>query len=100
MFNLIFGNSKIKNALRTGAIIIDLRSPLEFDEGHIPEAINIPVDRIAINAARIKAMKRPVILCGHSGFINDAKQQLLDQGVKEVHNGGNWQRLLRITRSV
>lgn len=100
MFNLIFGNSKIKNALRNGAVIIDLRSPREFDEGHIPEAINIPADRIPINAARIKAMKRPVILCGHSGSMGNARDYLLNYGVKEVYNGGSWEKVLSLIRSI
>jgi phage shock protein E len=99
MFNLLFG-SKIKNAIRNGAIIIDLRSPREFDEGRIPESINIPADRIPINAARIKAMKRPIILCGHSGSIGVARDYLLNHGVKEVHSGGSWVRVLNMVRSV
>lgn len=101
MFNLLFGNSKLKNALRNGAIIIDLRSPREFDEGHIQDSINIPADRIPINAARIKAMNRPVILCGHSGvMMGNARNHLLGQGVKEVYNGGSWTKVLNLTRSV
>lgn len=100
MLNFLFGNSKLKNALRNDAVIIDLRSPREFDEGHIPEAINIPVDRIPINAARIKAMNRPVILCGHSGSMGNARDYLLNHGVKEVHNGGSWVKVLNLVRSI
>ncbi|RYG27799.1 MAG: rhodanese-like domain-containing protein [Chitinophagaceae bacterium] len=100
MFNLLFGNSKIKDALKNGAIIIDIRTPREFDEGHIPESINIPADRIPINAVRIKAMKRPVILCGHSGATSVARQYLVQQGVKEVFSGGSWTRVLALLRSI
>lgn len=100
MFEFLFGNSKIKNALRKGAAIIDLRSPREFDEGHIPNSINIPIDRIPINVARIKAMNVPIILCGYSDAISNARRQLTDYGIKEVHNGGHWAGLLRIVRSL
>ena len=60
MFNLFFKN-KIKQALRKGAIIIDVRPAASFDQGKVPGSVNIPIDRIAINVERIKAMKKPVI---------------------------------------
>jgi len=92
-----FGNSKIKEALRKGAIIIDVRSASEFDRGKIPDSINIPVDRIPINAERIKAMNRPVIFCCTSGDRSNQAIQLMKQkGSEEIYNGGNWHRLLRI----
>lgn len=95
-----FGSTKIKDALRKGALIIDVRSPGEFDRGKIPESINIPVDRIPINAERIKAMKRPVIFCCSSGDrAGQALQYMKRKGAKEVYNGGSWQRLLRIVNS-
>ena len=62
------GNNKIKDALRRGAIIIDVRTPQEFDQGKVSESINIPVDRIAANAERIKNMNRPVVFCCASGM--------------------------------
>jgi phage shock protein E len=91
------GTGKIKDALRKGAVIIDVRTPNEFDRGRVPESINIPIDRISVNAERIKAMKRPVILCCNSGARSGAAMQLLKaKGVKEVYNGGSWENVLRI----
>ena len=100
MFNLLFGNSKIKNALRKGAAIIDLRAPGQFDQGRIPDSINIPIDRIPINLNRIKDLNVPVILCGYPEDISNARHQLLNHGVKEVYNGGSWTRVLKILDSL
>lgn len=100
MFNFLFGNNKIKNALRRGGVIIDLRSPREFDEGRIPDSINIPSDRISISLPRIKAMNVPVILTGYSDTIRDARHKLEQHGVKEVYNGGHWTSVLKIVRSL
>ena len=98
LFSLFgFGSSKIKAALLHGAIVIDVRTAYEFDQGKIPDSINIPIDRIAINTERIKAMNRPVIFCCASGMrSNIAKKIMKEKGLKEVYNGGNWQSVLRI----
>jgi rhodanese-related sulfurtransferase len=95
------GNNKLKDALRRGAIIVDVRSPGEFDSGKIPDSLNIPVDRIPINAERLKAMQRPIIFCCSSGHrSNQAVQYMAGKGAKELYNGGNWHRLLRIVNSL
>ena len=96
-----FGNSKIKNALRQGAIVIDVRTPQEFDRGKVPESINIPVDRIAANAERIKGMNRPVVFCCESGSRSgNALSIMKAKGLKEVYNGGSWYAVIKILKSI
>ena len=90
-------NSKIKNALRNGAIIIDVRTGTEYDRGHVPDAFNIPVDRIRASAERLKATNKPIIVCCNSGDRSStAMQHLKAKGVKNVYNGGDWEKLLTI----
>ena len=92
-----FGPNKIKEALRNGAVIIDVRTANEFDMGKIPGSINIPVDRISINSRRIKAMKKPIIFCCNSGYRSgQALEMMKQEGLKEAYNGGNWERLLNM----
>ena len=96
MFGFLFGN-KIKDALKKGAVIIDVRTPHEFDSGKIPHSINIPVDRIASNVERIISMNKPVVVCCESGMrSNKAKTILKTAGIDEVYNGGSWESVLRI----
>jgi len=95
------GKGKIKDAIRKGAVIIDVRSAAEYDRGHIPHALNIPADRINVSIPRIKGLNKPVIICCNSGERSSAAYGILkQQGVKEVYNGGNWEKLLRILRAV
>lgn len=95
------GSGKIKNAIRKGAIIIDVRTATEYDSGHIPDAFHIPVDRIKANAARLKESKLPIVLCCNSGDRSNTALQLLKaKGVKEVYNGGNWESLLRMMKTL
>ena len=87
----------LKKHFKKGAIIIDVRTGTEYDRGHVPDAINIPVDRIKANAERLKEAKVPVIVCCNSGDRSaTAVQYLKVKGVKEVYNGGNWEKLLKM----
>jgi len=91
-----FGN-KIKQALQEGAVIIDVRTAQEFDQGRAPGSINIPVDRISMNIERIKSMNKPVVLCCASGVRADqALRTLKSKGITNVYNGGSWERIWRM----
>jgi rhodanese-related sulfurtransferase len=95
------GGNKIKEAIRKGAIIIDVRTPQEFDGGKVPESINIPVDRIAVQADRIKAMNRPVVFCCASGMRSgQAVRAMKAKEMKDVYNGGSWQNVYDIIKSL
>jgi len=91
-----FGDSKIKNALRKGAVVIDVRTAYEFDQGRVPGSINIPVDRIAVNIPKIKGMNRPVIICAaYYEHSSTATRILKESGLKEVYDGRNWESVLK-----
>gem|GEM_PF-3660136 len=55
----IFGGGGVKQALRGGAVVIDLRSAYEYDQGHVPRSLNIPIDRIRANIDRIRGLNKP-----------------------------------------
>ncbi len=92
-----FGTSSLRNALKKGAVVIDVRTANEFDRGKVPGSINIPVDRITVNIPRIKGMERPVVLVCSSGHRSrNALRILKTNGLKEVYNGGSWENVVRI----
>jgi rhodanese-related sulfurtransferase len=94
--DLFGGGSPIRQALREGAVIIDLRTAYEYDQGHIPRSLNIPVDRIRANIDRIRDLKKPVILCCSNGtHCLEASEILHKAGIPRVINGGSWQSVLR-----
>ena len=93
---LFGGGGSIREALQQGAVVIDLRTAYEYDQGHIPRSLNIPVDRIRANIDRIRDLRKPVILCsGPSGGAWEAMDVLRHAGIPQVINGGDWQSLLR-----
>ncbi len=92
----LFGMDKIDYAalLKEGAIILDVRSKSEFDGGHIKNSINIPVDQLQNNLSRLKDKNKTIITCCASGMRSaSAKSILLNNGYKNVHNGGGWSSL-------
>jgi phage shock protein E len=98
---LFGGNEKIREALRQGGAIIDLRTAQEFDQGHIPGAHNIPVDRIRANLDRIRSLSRPLILCCASGdHCREATEFLRQAGIQRVIAGGSWESVLRLKQRV
>ncbi|HEV2352870.1 MAG TPA: rhodanese-like domain-containing protein [Puia sp.] len=93
---LFGGSGAIREALQQGAVVIDLRTAYDYDQGHIPHSLNIPEDRIKANIDRIRDLRRPVILCcGPGGGCWGAVDMLRQAGIPSVVNGGNWQSLLR-----
>jgi len=77
-----------------GAIILDVRTSGEFSTGHIKGSINIPVNSLAHNLAKLKAKNKPVITCCASGMRSaSAKSILQSNGFSDVYNGGSWYQL-------
>ena len=102
LFSMLgIGNGKLKEALRRGAVVIDIRTAAEFDRGKVRDSINIPIDRININLKRIVQMNRPIIICSNSDSENERAIDVLKaNGVKEIYNGGSWTKMWRMMRSL
>ncbi|MBK9288872.1 MAG: rhodanese-like domain-containing protein [Flavobacteriales bacterium] len=92
---LFGGGPKVDYAqlLKEGAVVLDVRSPGEFASGHVKGAINIPLDRLAKDAKKIKA-KGAILTCCASGMRSaSAASQLRSMGFQQVYNAGPWTRL-------
>lgn len=81
---------KLKNILKQETVsVIDVRSPWEFQEAHVKNAINIPLEEIPARFGEIKNLKGPVVCYCRSGNRSGIAIQMLKQaGIKNIHNGG------------
>lgn len=80
--------------VKEGAIILDVRTTVEFAAGHINGSLNIPVDKLSQNLGKLKDKNKPVITCCASGMRSaSAKSILQSYGFVNVYNGGAWHRL-------
>jgi len=86
-------NVLLKNSPFT---IIDVSTPEEFAQGHVPGALNIPLDEILKWVKELREMPRPIIAyCRSGNRSNTAISLLKQQGVDEVYNGGGLYDMLR-----
>ena len=79
---------------RSGAVMVDVRSPEEFSSGSAPGTINIPLPELGRRLSEIPKTS-PVVLCCASGTRSGmAKLLLKKNGYSQVHNIGTWTKFL------
>lgn len=78
----------INKYVKQGAIIIDVRSPQEFKEGHIDGAICIPDYQMKRNIQKYVKNKNEVIIlyCSTGHRSQDAQEILVNMGYTNVYN--------------
>ncbi|MDA8596576.1 MAG: rhodanese-like domain-containing protein [Flavobacteriaceae bacterium] len=82
--------SDIQAYLDKGAVVVDVRTPGEYAEGHVKGSKNIVLDTIADNLETIKGFNAPIITVCRSGARSGSAQSFLaNQGI-DVINGGPW----------
>ena len=98
MLTLIFGlffqsckNSNTKSLKGKSLQLVDVRTPDEFQEGSVPDAINIPLSTIEENISAFDTDKTIVVFCRSGNRSGKAKKKLEKHGFKNVTNGGPWQ---------
>ena len=98
---LRFGKRKamMEEAIKNGAIIIDVRSQGEYQGGHVEGSTNIPLNTIPNRLKDLKAKGKAIIFCCASGARSGmATSQARSFGI-EAYNGGGWMSLNGILQS-
>lgn len=53
----------ISNDLPKDSIIVDVRTEMEFDLGHVPDSVNIPHDILQIHSSRFRQYDTVYLYC-------------------------------------
>jgi phage shock protein E len=86
-------SSVIKGMIDEGASIVDVRTPFEFNSGHLPGSRNIPLDALSSKIDELKKLNKKLITVCRSGSRSaTAKNMLVAAGI-DACNGGAWQNL-------
>lgn len=86
-------NDKIRSFSSQGALILDVRTKKEFEQGHIVGSKNIPLQHLIPEINALKKLKKPIITCCASGMRSNKAAKVLKIYNLEVVNGGGWKRL-------
>ena len=86
LLDFLFGNKNdmIKDFQNRGAIIIDVRTTKEFNQGAIAGSKNIPLQIINSKIESIKKHNKPVITCCASGIRSGSAASILKS--RGIHN--------------
>ncbi|MCI2229727.1 rhodanese-like domain-containing protein [Polaribacter sp. MSW13] len=97
MFGQKDASEEIKEFLKRDAVILDVRTLMEWNEGHIEGAKHIVLNLIPLELEQIKSWKKPIIAVCKSGGRSGQATQFLTQNGFEVINGGPWQNVAKFT---
>jgi len=73
-----------------------VRTPYEYDSGHIKGSKNIPLDALQNKWEEIRRLNKPVITVCHSGMRSGTAKSFLEAKGLKVVNGGSWAALNKI----
>jgi len=77
---------ELRALLERGAVVVDVREPDEYAEGHVPGAVNVPLATVPEN---LDVFRRPVpvyVVCHSGGRSMRACEFLVGQGIDTVIN--------------
>ncbi|MGL5642620.1 MAG: rhodanese-like domain-containing protein [Paraclostridium sp.] len=99
-FSALFGSKKYTNInneelqritkLNKNALILDVRSPGEFRNNHIPKAKNIPVQELSTKLESLSEYKDDeiIVYCASGGRSASAANILYKSGFNNIYNLG------------
>ena len=94
IFKQLFSGSEpvdLKPIIDAGAVLVDVRTPGEFAQGHVKGSVNIPLDALPSQLAKLNDKKSIVVFCRSGNRSGQAKAILDQNGFSNVVNGGTWE---------
>ncbi|MGB6268167.1 MAG: rhodanese-like domain-containing protein [Olleya sp.] len=81
----------IKEYLDKEAVVLDVRTETEYNEGHVENSLHIVLDQLEYEIDQLKALQKPIITCCRSGARSELAKDLLVENNIDAINGGPWQ---------
>ncbi|WP_232371440.1 rhodanese-like domain-containing protein [Leptospira ainazelensis] len=81
--------SQVKEWISQNALVVDVRTPQEFESGHYTNAVNIPLDQVSSRLAEFGSVDQKIVLYCRSGRRSfHALQTLQSKGYANAINAG------------
>jgi phage shock protein E len=90
--------SAARDHLKSGALLVDVRTPAEFAEKNLPGAVNLPLDTITSGITNHVADKSKVVLlhCRTGRRSGIAEKELRSLGYTNVFNLGSFEQAQKV----
>lgn len=89
---------KVKGMLpglkKNGALLLDVRSTSEYQSGHAPDTINIPLNELSERLNEIPKTSPVIVGCASGTRSGMARMLLKRNGYKNVYNVGAWRNFM------
>ena len=72
-------------AKRDGSVVVDVREPDEYDAGHVPGVINIPLSQLRLRSAEISSDSPVYVICQSGRRSAQATEVLGSMGTPAVN---------------
>lgn len=83
------GNEALQEKIQNGAMLLDVRTREEYQMGHIPGSVNIPLFQLPDEMKRFNREQPVVAICESGARSSQAVRFLRSNGI-EAFNGGGW----------
>jgi rhodanese-related sulfurtransferase len=90
----------LDSLIAEGAVILDVRTPSEYEDGHIASSVNIPLSKLRKAFVSLDTGKTYITCCSHGLRSVKAVEILKERGFRKVYNGGPWTELDQYIRPV
>lgn len=90
----------VLQALGRKPFLVDVRTPNEFASGSVQGAVNIPLDELPERISEFSGKESVVVFCRSGNRSAQAKAILDRSGVPNVYNGGTWEQVAALKKSL
>ncbi len=77
---------ELYRALGSGAVVVDVRTPEEFAQGHVPGAVNLPLEAVAQWADTLPKDRPVYLYCRSGNRSQKAAEYLKNKGYTNLYN--------------
>ncbi|MBK6541960.1 MAG: rhodanese-like domain-containing protein [Flavobacteriales bacterium] len=85
----------IARLVKEGATILDIRSQEEYETGHIPGCLHIPIGELLRSLPMIPR-GRPVVTCNADDALSATAAEILGAHGFQAYDGGGWTTLSKL----
>lgn len=92
--------TQLEGALERGAIVVDVREPVEFAQAHVPGAVLIPMGQLPARLAELDKAETIYIICATGNRSSAMTDLLIAKGYDALNVAGGTMAWLRSGRAI